>query len=250
MDTGREFSGRIAVVTGGSEGLGRDACKALCEAGCEVFTCGRRSRVGEEAVRSMGPRAHFLQADLGLPEGVQSFASWVAGSAGRVDYLVNNVAFDDRVAFSDITAEVCDRFWRVNLRSHILVTRALLDLLRAGEGKSIVNLGTTNYLLGLEPFVAYNAAKSGIVGFTRSLARELGREGIRVNMVSPGWIMTEKQLRLHVTEDDKAGLLRDQALKFLLEPRHVSPAVLFLLGSASAAITGQELVVDGGKFMR
>ena len=132
MDRGNELTGRIAVVTGGSEGLGRDACRALCEAGCEVFTCGRRS---------------------------------------------------------------------------------------------------------------------GIVGFTRSLARELGHEGIRANMVSPGWIMTEKQLRLHVTEDDKAGLLRDQALKFLLEPRHVSPAVLFLLSSASSAITGQELVVDGGKFM-
>ena len=250
MDLENEFSGRIAVVTGGSEGLGRDVSRALCQAGCEVFTCGRRLQVGEEAVRSMGPRAHFLQVDLGLPDGIQSLASWVGKAAGRVDYLVNNVAFDDRVPFSELDAEICDRFWRVNLRSYLLVTRAFLDLLRAGQGKSIVNLGTTNYMLGLEPFVGYNAAKSGIVGFTRSLARELGHDGIRVNMVTPGWIMTEKQLRVHVTEEDKAALLRDQALKFLLEPRHVTPAVLFFLGSASSGITGQEMVVDGGKVMR
>jgi NAD(P)-dependent dehydrogenase (short-subunit alcohol dehydrogenase family) len=196
----------------------------------------------------MGPRARFRRIDLGYPEGAEEFASWIE-PAGRIDYLVNDIAFDDRVPFERVDADVCDRFWRVNLRSYILVARACLDLLRAGRGKSIVNLGTTNGLLGLEPFVAYNAAKSGIVGFTRSLARELGREGIRVNTVSPGWIMTEKQLRLHVTEEDRAGLLRDQALKFLLEPRHVAPVVLFLLGSASAGITGQEIVVDGGKYM-
>jgi NAD(P)-dependent dehydrogenase (short-subunit alcohol dehydrogenase family) len=86
--------------------------------------------------------------------------------------------------------------------------------------------------------------------FTRSLARELGPEGIRANMVSPGWIMTEKQLREHVSEQDKRDLLRDQCLKFLLEAPHVTPTVLFLLSSAACAVTGQNLVVDGGKYMQ
>jgi NAD(P)-dependent dehydrogenase (short-subunit alcohol dehydrogenase family) len=105
-------------------------------------------------------------------------------------------------------------------------------------------------MLGLEPFTLYNASKSGLVGFTRSLARELGPLGIRVNAVSPGWIMTEKQLREHVTEGDRRELLAAQSLKHLLTEAHVTPATLFLLSRSAAGITGQNLVVDGGKVMQ
>jgi NAD(P)-dependent dehydrogenase (short-subunit alcohol dehydrogenase family) len=244
------LTGRTAVITGGSDGLGRDFCRALCEAGCEVYFCARNPERGAAAAASLGPRAHYVAADVADPESIQGFAQTVAGATASVDYLVNNVAVDDRLAVDDLDAAACDRMWAVNLRSYLLVTRAFLGLLRAGAGKSIVNVCTTNYMLGLEPFTLYNATKSGIVGFTRSLARELGPEGIRANTVSPGWVMTEKQLREHVTEQDQADLLEAQALKFLLEPRHVTPAVLFLLGPASGAITGQNLVVDCGKFMQ
>jgi NAD(P)-dependent dehydrogenase (short-subunit alcohol dehydrogenase family) len=140
--------------------------------------------------------------------------------------------------------------WALNLRPYLLVTRAFLDMLLAGKGKSVINIGTTNYMLGLEPFTVYNATKSGILGFTRSLARELGHVGIRVNMPSPGWIMTEKQLRKYVTEDDKKALLRDQSLGFLVEPQHVSPPLMFLLSFASCAISGQNLMVDRGRYMQ
>ncbi len=249
MQHANEFAGRIAVVTGGSEGLGFDFCRELCRAGCEVHFCSEKADCGEAAAKTLGPCAHFVLADVREPEAISRFAARVGDSGGRIDYLINNVATDERIAIDELTAEECDRMWQVNLRSYLLVTRAFLDLLRAGQGKSIVNIGTTNYLFGLVPFTAYNATKSGILGFTRSLARELGREGIRVNMISPGWTMTEKQLRLYVTEKDKQDLLHDQALKFLLEPQHITPAVMFLLSSSAAAITGQNLVVDGGKFM-
>ena len=245
-----DFTGRIAVVTGGSDGLGFDFCRALSEAGCEVFFCGRRAERGEEAARAMGPRAHFIRADISQAEQITEFAAQVRQATGKIDFLVNNVAVDDRIDFSDLTAETCDRAWQINLRSYLLTTRAFLEMLRAGEGKSIVNVGTTNYMFALEPFTLYNATKSGVLGFTRSLAREFGREGIRANMLSPGWIMTEKQLREHVLEQDKSDLLRDQALKFLLEPCHITPAVLFLLSGAASGITGQNLVVDGGKYMQ
>jgi NAD(P)-dependent dehydrogenase (short-subunit alcohol dehydrogenase family) len=245
-----EFTGRVAVVTGGSDGLGFDFCRTLSQAGCEVFFCGRNAERGEGAAQKMGPRAHFIQTDISEAQQIAGFAARVRQAAGKIDFLVNNVAMDDRIPFADLTAETCDRIWQTNLRSYLLATRAFLDLLRAGEGKSIVNICTTNYMFGLEPFTLYNATKSGILGFTRSLARELGREGIRANTVSPGWIMTGKQLREHVSEQDKSDLLRDQALKFLLEPGHVTPAVLFLLSSAAFGITGQNLVVDGGKYMQ
>ena len=187
---------------------------------------------------------------MSCPRLIDEFAAAIGAAAGRVDYLVNNVAVDARVAFADVSPEVADRMWQVNLRSYLLTTRAFLELLRAGQGRSVVNIGTTNYMLGLEPFTLYDATKAGILGFTRALARELGHEGIRVNMVSPGWVMTPRQLEVHVGQQDQRDLLRDQALKFLLEARHVSPAVLFLLSSAAAAITGQNLVVDGGKYMQ
>ncbi len=245
-----EFAGRVAVVTGGSEGLGYDFCRGLCEAECEVYFCARNQERGQVAARALGHRAHFVRADLADADQIARFAAEVAAHAGRVDYLVNNVAVDDRVEVDCLDAQTCDRMWQVNLRSYLLTTRAFLDLLRAGQGRSIVNICTTNYLLGLEPFTLYNATKSGIIGFTRSLARELGPQGIRANTVSPGWVMTEKQLREHVTPRDQEDLVSAQALKFLLQPQHITPAVLFLLSSAASAITGQNLVVDAGKVMQ
>jgi NAD(P)-dependent dehydrogenase (short-subunit alcohol dehydrogenase family) len=181
---------------------------------------------------------------------LRHFADRVAQQTDQLDYLVNNAAIDPRIDFVDATPADFDRLIAVNLRPFYFLTQALLHLLRRGHGKAIVNVGTTNYMLGLSPFTLYNASKAGILGFTRSLARELGRDGIRVNMLSPGWIMTDKQLREHVTEADQRELLDDQSLKFLLMPQHVTPATLFLLSPAAAAITGQNLVVDGGKVMQ
>lgn len=245
-----EFAGKVAVVTGGSYGLGFDFCRHLLAAGAEAWFCARNAAKGEAAAAALGKGAHFVAADLAEPAQIDAFAAAVQASAGRVDYLVNNVAIDDRIEFDGLSAEACDRMWQVNLRSYLLTTRAFLGLLRAGEGKAIVNVCTTNYMLGLEPFTLYNATKSGIVGFTRSLARELGKEGIRANTLSPGWIMTEKQLAQHVTEEDKQALLHDQSLKFLLTEKHVTPALLFLLSGAACGVTGQNLVVDAGKFMQ
>ena len=249
MDTD-EFADRVAVVTGGSEGIGLDFCRILCEVGCEVYFCSRNDEKGRLAAKALGRRVHYYQTDLTAPDQIKAFAAHVRESAGHVDYLVNNAANDDRIKFSDLTVEDCDRMWALNLRSFLLMSRACLELMRQGEGKSVVNISTTNYMFGLAPFTIYNATKSGILGFTRSLARELGEEGIRVNMISPGWIMTEKQLRQYVSEEDKKALLREQCVKHLIEAKHVSPVMLFLLSSAACAMSGQNLVVDGGRYFQ
>jgi NAD(P)-dependent dehydrogenase (short-subunit alcohol dehydrogenase family) len=218
--------------------------------GCEVYFCSRHAERGQAVAQALGPRAHYFQTDLASPEQITAFAAHVRQRAGAVDYLVNNAANDDRIRFRDITVEECDRMWKLNIRSFLLTSRAFLELLLAGKGKSILNIGTCNWMVGEAPFTVYNATKSGILGFTRSLARELGPEGIRVNMINPGWVMTEKQLRKYVTEDDKQMLLRVQCLKFLVEPQHISPVMLFFLSSASGAVTGQNLVVDAGRVMQ
>lgn len=245
-----EFNGRVAVITGGSEGIGQDFCRVLCEAGCDVYFCARNAARGQAVAQSLGARAHFFKTDLTSPEQINAFAVHVREHTGVVDYLVNNAANDDRITFRDITVEKCDRMWQLNLRSYVLAARAFLDLLLAGKGKSILNIGTCNWMRGEAPFTLYNATKSGILGFTRSLARELGPDGIRVNMINPGWVMTEKQLRKYITESDKKMLLQEQSLGFLVEPHHVSPVMLFFLSSAACAVTGQNLVVDAGRVMQ
>ena len=245
-----EFKGRVAVVTGGSEGIGQDFCRVLCEVGSDVYFCSRNADRGKAVAEALGPHAHYFQTDLASPEQINAFAVHVRERAGAVDYLVNNAANDDRIAFRDITVEECDRMWKLNLRSFLLTSRAFLELILAGKGKAILNIGTCNWMVGEAPFTVYNATKSGILGFTRSLARELGHDGIRVNMLNPGWVMTEKQLRKYVTEDDKKMLLRVQSLKFLVQPYHISPVMLFFLSSAAGAVTGQNLVVDGGRVLQ
>ncbi|HPO12270.1 MAG TPA: SDR family oxidoreductase [Candidatus Hydrogenedentes bacterium] len=244
------FEGRVAVVTGGTDGLGLHLACTLTDLGAEVFVCGRDRKKGESAQQAMGPKGRFVPCDLADESQARAFVETAAQPTGRIDYLVNNAAMDPRIEFETATTENFDRLIAVNLRSYFIVAQAALPGLKAGAGKSIVNVCTTNYMLGLAPFTLYNAAKSGIIGFTRSLARELGPLGIRVNTVSPGWIMTEKQLREHVSEKDKADLLDAQAMKFLLAEEHVTPATLFLLSPAATGITGQNLVVDAGKFMQ
>jgi len=245
-----EFCGTVAVITGGTSGLGQHLAETLVALGADVFFCGTNRGRGETIAAGTGGRGNFVQCDLRDHGQAAGFVRQAGEWAGRIDYLVNNAAVDPRIEFESATVGDFDRMIETNLRPYFIVSQAALPWLEKGAGKSIVNVSTTNYMLGLAPFTLYNAAKPGIIGFTRSLARELGPRGIRVNVLSPGWIMTERQLRDHVTEDDKRQLLRDQALPFLLTERHVTPVTLFLLSKAAAGITGQNIVVDGGKVMQ
>ena len=244
-----EFNGKVAVVTGGSSGIGGALVKELASRGCKAHFCSRHGDEFDLAGQTNG-LAQGAVCDL---TDIASMKAWIASvihQEGRIDYLVNNVAFDGRRSFQDASADEFDQFIAINLKAAFATTQAALPGLRAGTGRAIVSLGTTNWMLGLAPFTLYSSAKSGLVGFTRALARELGPEKIRANMVSPGWVMTQKQLELYVTEQDKKDLLRDQALPFLLEERHVTPAIIFLLSQNAQAITGQNLVVDAGKYMQ
>ena len=245
----RQFSGRVAVVTGGTGGIGRAVTLALAAAGCRVWFCGRNGDPEKVEAASEG-RGRYVRCDLSIPAEARAFVRQVIETESKIDFLVNNVAFDGRLPFSEADEARFDHFIAVNLRAAFQVTRAALPGLRAGTGRAVVNLGTTNWMLGLAPFTLYSAAKSGLLGFTRALARELGPESIRVNMISPGWVMTAKQQELYVTEQDKQDLLRDQALPFLLKEEHIVPPILFLLSDSAMAITGQNLIVDGGKLMQ
>ncbi len=252
-----EFAGSVAVVTGGTGGLGEHLSRTLVSLGADCFFCGRREELGRSLAETWNERlsegrtgrAHFVRCDLSSADEAAAFVREAGEFRGRIDYLVNNAAVDPVVPFREVTVEELDRVIAINLRAYFIVAQAALPYLEKGEGKAIVNICTTNYLVGFADATAYNAAKSGIIGFSRSLARELGPLGIRVNVVSPGWIMTPRQLAEKVDKEAKRDLIENQCVKELMKEEHVTPATLFLLSGASAGICGQNLIVDGGKIM-
>lgn len=250
LPTPTEFKNRVAIVTGGTNGLGRHLAQTLVGLGADVFFCGRNESAGRRLAAQWGGSAHFVCCDLADAGATRAFIAQAGRLRGHVDYLVNNAAIDPTCPFDESTIEDLDRIIAVNLRSYFVAAQAALPFLKAGRGRAIVNLGTTNWMIGQHNYTMYAAAKSGIIGFTRSLAHDVGPHGIRANVVSPGWIMTERQLAEKVLERDKEQLLRDTAIGQLLEEQHVTPATLFLLSAAAAGISGQNLVVDGGKYMQ
>lgn len=249
MPTAEEFAGKVALVTGGTDGLGKHLCGTLVALGAEVFFCGRRERLGQDLQAEWGERAHFVHCDLADADDARAFVAQAGELQGQLDYLVNNAAIDPDKPFERISIEEFDRIVAIDLRSQFVVTHAALPYMERGTGRAVVNICTTNYLQGWPGATAYNAAKSGIVGFSRSLARELGPKDIRVNVVSPGWIMTPRQLAEKIDEAGKRDLVRTQCVKMLLTAQHVTPLTLFLLSRASLGMSGQNVVVDGGKYL-
>jgi NAD(P)-dependent dehydrogenase (short-subunit alcohol dehydrogenase family) len=245
-----EFAGKVALITGGTDGLGKHLGRTLTSLGTFVFFCGRRAEVGKALEREWGPRAHFVQCDLSSATDPAVFVKRAGEFRGHLDYVVNNAALDRRTPVRTATAAEFDQLVAVNLRAYFLVCQAALPYLEKGMGKSIVNVGTTNCMHGWAGMSVYSASKAGIVGLTRTLARDLGESGIRINTMSPGWIMTERQLTDLVSAREKRELVETQCVKYLLTEQFCTPVTLFLLSRASLAISGQNLVVDGGKLFR
>lgn len=244
-----EFAGKVALVTGGTNGLGWHLSKTLIGLGADVFFCGRQVDKGEALIKEWGPRAHFMPVDLANVEQTRQFVNKAGEFKGRIDYVVNNAAIDPPSAFETTSIEDFDKVVAINLRAFFVVTQTAMPYLKNGEGKAVVNIGSTNYIFGHGGMTVYNSAKSGIVGFTRSLAREIGEHGIRVNIVCPGWIGTERQYNERGFAKAEKSLVAGQCVKYPLTEQHVTPATLFFLSQASAGISGQQLVVDGGKAM-
>ena len=241
-----EFSGKTACVTGGSSGIGREIVHTLAGLGATVHFCGRHEDAGRATVEACaGGRAYFSRVDVTDPAALQQ---WIR-TVDPLDYLINNVADDHRVPFDELDAAVFDAAVAVNLRSHYLAALAALPALRRGVGKAIVNVGTSNYMRPEPDCLLYNVAKSGIVGLTHALARQLGPERIRVNTFTPGWIATPKQLAHHMTPEAQTVLKQEQALPVILKESDVMGPLLFLLSRCAGAVTGQNLLAEAGKVM-
>ncbi|MEM8951775.1 MAG: SDR family oxidoreductase, partial [Pseudomonadota bacterium] len=163
-----------------------------------------------------------------------------------ITVLVNNAAHDERHALESVTPDYWDERMAINLRHQFFAAQAIAPMMKAEGGGSIINFGSTSWMIGQGGMPGYTAAKSAVMGLTRSLARDLGPDNIRVNSIAPGWIMTERQIKLWLTPEGEKELMQRQCLKRKLKPADVARLTLFLASDDSNAMTNQTYICDGG----
>jgi NAD(P)-dependent dehydrogenase (short-subunit alcohol dehydrogenase family) len=240
----------VVLVTGGGSGIGAAIVEQFALQGARVAFLDVAEQASVKLVADLSPRClHapvFLHCDLLDIAALRAAVAQVEAQLGSVRVLVNNAASDDRHKFAEVTPEYWDQRMAINLRHQFFATQAVAAGMTAAGGGSIINMSSIAWMIPSTGLPAYVTAKAGIVGLTRTLARELGGANIRVNCVSPGAIMTERQRRLWMTPEYLAEIMLRQSLKRELMPEEVARLVLFLAADDSAGITGQNFVIDGG----
>jgi len=241
---------RVVLVTGGASGIGASIVEHFCAQGSRVafldIDTAAADRLQAALVAAGRERPQFWECDLRDIPAVRAAITEVRRRLGPIQVLINNAAHDERHALDTVTPEYWDDRLAVNLRHQFFAAQAVYPDMVAAGGGAIVNLGSTSWMAGQGGMPGYTSAKSGVVGLTRGLARDLGPHNIRVTCVVPGWIMTERQIKLWLTPQSEAELLRRQCLKRKLVPADIARAVLFFAADDSAACTAQSYIVDGG----
>lgn len=243
------LAGRTVFVTGGSSGIGADIVIAYARQGAKVGFTGRNAEAAAkvvEAASALGPTPLFLQSDAADVNALREAIATTAQRFGDISVLVNNVANDQRHNLADVTPDDFD--WRVaiNLRPAFFAAQAVVDGMTRLGGGTIVNLGSISWMIKGAGYPVYATCKSATVGLSRSLARDLGKLNIRVNTLSPGWIMTEKQLTMWVDEAGEKAMDENQCLPGRIVGSDVANMALFLSADDSRMVTAQDFVVDAG----
>jgi len=237
-------------VSGGATGLGAEFVAQLAAQGVRVGFVDLQDDAGQAlaaAVRERGhPQPLYQHCDVRDVDALQAAIAHTGERLGPVTVLVNNAANDVRHQVETLSVERWDELSEVNVRHHFFATQAVVGMMRAAGRGSVINLGSISAHIDLLDLPVYITAKAGIEGLTRTLARELGAHGIRVNCVLPGWVMTERQLTHWVTPEAEASIARNQCLPQKLYPADVARLVLWLAADDSRACTAQRWVVDGG----
>jgi NAD(P)-dependent dehydrogenase (short-subunit alcohol dehydrogenase family) len=243
------LAGRTVFVTGGSSGIGGDIVVAFARQGAKVGFTGRNADAAAKVVAAasaVGPAPMFLKSDASDVAALQGAIQTVATAFGDISVLVNNVANDERHDLMAVTPDDFD--WRVsiNLRPHFFSAQAVAEGMKRLGGGAIVNLGSTSWKIKGKGYPVYATCKSATVGLTRSLARELGEHNIRVNTLTPGWIMTDKQLEQWVDEAGERAMAENHCLPGRILGEDVANMALFLSADDSCMVTAQDFVVDAG----
>jgi len=243
------LEGRVAIVTGAGGGLGEGICSALASSGAAVAAVDvardKAERVAERVSRN-GARCVAFEADVSDRSSVEEMARRVTGEFGSVDILVNNAAIYPIRPWTEIREEEWDEVLAVNLKGYFLCARAVFPHMKARGHGRIINVASITFFIGFANLLDYVSSKGGVVGFTRTLAREVGPEKITVNAVSPGAFPTDAE-KIHPNPDEyNRWVLDQQSIKRRGTPEDVGNLVAFLASDAASFITGQTIEIDGG----
>jgi len=241
---------RVVFVSGGSSGIGAELVRAFAQQGSRVAFCGTKPEGGKALIDEVVASGHaapwYGACDVRDVAAYQSLLAQVAAETGPIRVLINNAGRDDRHKMEDVTSEFWDDRIALNLKHYFFAIQAVAPGMERAGGGSIVNMGSVSWMRGRPNLVGYTTAKAGILGLTRTLARELGARNIRVNALVPGAIVTDRQTTLHRDPAADKEFLDAQCLKIRLDPGDVVRATLFLAADDSDGMTGQHVLVDAG----
>ncbi len=245
-----DFTGKIALVTGGGVGIGRATCEAFAKAGATVVTIEKDAARAAEVRAALGQGHVVVEGDVTVQADVDALARAVAGRFGGLDMLVNNVGDFLMIVkrFEDHTDQDIERLYATNLRQIFSVTRAMIPLIRKrGSGGSIISVSSIEGFRGIPFNSVYSAFKTGITGFTRSLALDLASEGIRVNLIAPETTDTPQvPISQYIKPEFKDSVKQWIPLGRFGTPEDMAGGILFLASPLASWMTGATLNVDGG----
>ncbi|MEO8136988.1 MAG: SDR family oxidoreductase [Betaproteobacteria bacterium] len=240
---------RTVLITGGATGIGAALVEHFVAQGSHVGFVDINAATGLALAQTHRGARHapvFVSTDLADIDALDRAIAGIREKLGPITVLVNNAANDQRHTIEATTTESWDQGIAVNLRHQFFAAQKVVGDMKQAGGGSIINFGSVSWMLKQGGMPVYTTAKSAIQGLTRSLARDLGPFNIRVNTVVPGWVMTERQVTLWLTDEGRADIARGQCLQKPLLPAHLAHMVLFLAADDSAMCTAQNFVVDGG----
>jgi NAD(P)-dependent dehydrogenase (short-subunit alcohol dehydrogenase family) len=238
------LAGRTVLITGGASGLGEEMVRAYCAQDASVAFLDIDIEAGERLSAATGAR--FYPCDVTDIAALRTTIAAIEDQNGAIAVLINNAGKDDRHALADVEPEYWRRALALNLDHQFFATQAVSARMAGNGGGSVIMLGSISWMRGRPGMVGYTTAKAALNGMTKTLARELGPSGIRVNCIVPGAIVTERQLKLWTTPEINQGFIDLQALKFRLDATHVARMALFLGSDESSGCTGANFVVDAG----
>ncbi len=243
-----DLKGKSVFITGGGSGIGAALTEAFLRQGAQVAFCQRSdgTEFCDQMEAATGNRPLFLPCDISVTDQLQLTLATAAEAQGPIAVLVNNAANDERHNTLTTDAAFWDQSMAVNLRSYFFAAQSVIPDMQASGGGSIINFSSISCMMADTGYAAYITANAGIIGLTRTLAREFGPDRVRVNAIAPGWVLTERQKELWVTPESLAAHLSRQCLPDPIEPADMAGAVLFLASAASRMMTSQTLILDGG----